>query len=182
MTITPLPSENRIYLAAFQANLFLALVATLPDQAYVAALEPELELWPGRQGFRMHAFRETQAQLVALEPADLHHRMFACGIAPAALTDTLLSLGLPLTGVTASTPGHTVFIDHSETGLGRILWLLYTASGTEAEAVEAFYHRFFENNSEWEAYGPLRIVVPGLYLHAAVPIGREEGFHLFWGE
>lgn len=182
MTIMPLPSENRIYLAEFQANLFLALVATLPDQAHVAALEPELELWPGRQGFRVQAFRKAQVQLVALEPTDLHQRLFTCGTAPATLINTLLSLGLPLTGVTASTPGHTVFIDHSETGLGRILWLLYTASGTQAEAVEAFYHRFFENNSEWDAYGPLRIVVPGLYLHAAAPFDRKECFHLFWGE
>lgn len=165
-----------VYLATPYAQLFLALVETLCDSVLLNALHPQWEVWPDMSCFQIPPFREAQARLAALDPLDLHRRIFAQRIPPESLIGVLLAFHLPMTGVVASTPGFTVCIDYGEMGVGRRVWLRYSPEKDEAAAVEAFRTVFFPDREEWDWYRPMMYVVPGRFLHALAPPGQEDEF------
>lgn len=174
--MTELPSQPSLYLGTSSAQLFMALTKTLGDPELLAALKPQLEVWPGMSCFQIPAYVEAQARLAALDPAELHRRIVAQGVSPEALTEVLLTFHLPMTGVVATTPGFTVFVEVAEMGVGRRVWLKYSPEGDEVGAVEAFRRTFFPDEEEWAWYGRLKRVVPGRYRHSLAPPGQEDEF------
>jgi hypothetical protein len=176
--MTDLPAGSVVALDPPQAQLFLTLTATLDRPELVVALRPELEVASGTTYLHAQTYFAVRDELLALDPSELHRRLCAQGLTQDDLVRALILFGFPLTGVTASTPGWTVFIDIAEMGRGRDLWLRYSPDLNEAGAIDAFRQRFFPIDTEWAAYRPLCTVVPGRYTHTFGPPDQDE-FHVY---
>ena len=176
--MTDLPAGSVVAFDTTHARLYLALAATLDRPDLLAALEPHLDVMPGRMFLDAQAYFAVRDELLAFDLPELHRRLYAQGLTQDGLIRTLILFGLRLTGVTASTPGWTVFIDIAEMGRGRDLWLRYSPNLNEAGAIEVFRQRFFPIDTEWAAYRPLCTVVPGRYTHTFGPPDQDE-FHVY---